>query len=360
MVHFTGNAEWDKTISTVGSAITNITDSLGKLLFGLDKTENRQVSYMKNIEFETDHYHAESASANLQTMTDTRANSLSFAKSMREINKTYEEAEKNPESLNSVIQWLKLAGPDAMKNMFDCFVVFRGGKTPVENTSLMFEGEDDVVCQNMMLGNVFAVRVTNVKIPQPESQTFSLPFLEREIAKTKAKVSMRYTASFSLDLDQNLFYLDKFQRLAGRYTRITKDWSSEKGAPYSSVTANYTTPPKGNKFIMNMLSRVWHSQMRYDDVDKRRIDIIVQMKNLSPQVSAEYQYKDIDMPVYVFEDVRFLGSADDIEFSRESSDKMEVTEKFIFRRLYKRVIPTSKITYTVGVTKGNGKTILRK
>jgi hypothetical protein len=63
------------------------------------------------------------------------------------------------------------------------------------------------------------------------------------------------------------------------------------------------------------------------------------MINLSPMQnyinSSAIITENKKMPIYVFEDIKFLGQSDGINFIRDSADKMIAQFPFIYRRDYK-------------------------
>lgn len=328
------------------SKSNNVDNALASAVTVVEATPENPVAYFSTFAYSSKDAYYSSVSNFLGTLTVVENNKVVTKNPIVKVYssneyKTPEESfreslTRTSDNRNEAIYLMRMSGPDAMKNMFDVIISFEGGDgagNPV--SSLVFDG-DSTIEKNILAADVFAVRVASIAIPQPESQTYNMAFLEREITKIKSKVSMKFLSHFSVDLDQNLYFIDRFQKLAGRYTTVTSNWKNDTASqPAATIRPSYGDKVKANKYLFNLLTKTWLNQRIYNDGSKRMVNMYVHLRNLAPFVAGPFQYTNDDMPYFKFEDVRFLGSGDDLTFERDDAAKMTVSQKFIYRRCYK-------------------------
>jgi hypothetical protein len=248
------------------------------------------------------------------------------------------------------VEMIRRIGPDLMSNKFDAFFMWNFGDmiTGVNSYSKLHAPWHTDAEKQILSHKGFAVRFKSISIPAVYNNTHNVSFLEQTIERISSSKTNENEASFTFRLDQDLVWLDEFQLLSGR--RITQD-----GLMYQAVSSygDYTSPEiegllaegvtpvtgQSYKNVMRTIAKTWNPIRSYNLADTH-LSLVIMMNQLGDFYDKQTQTKRL--PFFVFEHVKFLGPADSVTYSRETAETQDMTFKFIFRRLYKVMIPASR------------------
>jgi hypothetical protein len=186
----------------------------------------------------------------------------------------------------------------------------------------------------------FAVRLGQITIPKVANDEFSLQFLETEVRKVKSTKAISNQSSFTLRLDQNLFWLDMINTMAGHMNTIDEQLLiSSEFHPYIQAikrTPEITKTPADPlrwRSVLKLIARSWSpgSISNKYNIKDSELCLVVKMSHLSNWVNTKRQQKTL--PYFVFENVRILGTSDKIQYSKEANIQ-NITVNFIFKRCY--------------------------
>jgi len=248
-------------------------------------------------------------------------------------------------SSKTVTQLIHAIGPDFMQHKFDAFFVwdFEGGNPFDFNGMLDNMGNDDSWLTDyekyILSRNGFAVRFGTITIPPVTNEEFKVPFLQTEILKVKSTKKMENKATFSLRLDQHLFWLDKINELANRKNGIDETFPlHQKSHPYFKGKEKTSSNANADKLyswrvILKTLAKSWPKEGAGSyPLKSAKLSLIVKMIHLSNWVNPNYQHPAL--PYFVFDDIRILGTTDAIQYDRKSADLQSINVNFIFKRQY--------------------------
>lgn len=258
---------------------------------------------------------------------------------------------------NDAIESLAKSMPDFASNMFDVLVSTYKREPVFDYEELMYKEEGIFVhdsdpsegdtlrlpinYEEFVNYHNFVFRVASIAVPQSSVQTDTINFLNRKIPITTAKTSYKNQSSLTFRADQALFFTDEIQRMSGNFVyNVTVEPGSTSALEYGANKALY------GAFYMPM-GPAYH----LDEDNNNKINIYVPMYDssldtmyrhsmfdpyLMPNVKDYYAntMKLTKIPVYCFEDVRFLGNSD-IPLNSQSAGIINITVNFIYRRLYK-------------------------
>lgn len=231
---------------------------------------------------------------------------------------------------NSAIKQLLQANADLLTNMFDIAIVTtnKDGKQQTNSLITMFQPNVKVgsSAANLQLTKVqssmtvntstIPVRTASIVIPQSTTNTSQISFIEEKIEIPGSTVSFSNEATMSIELDANNYVFEMFQGLAGM-----------------------KMPGRVLDASGNLRNNDFKIQAAITNSNATTIDIVVEAKRLhgyddkGKAVLANDKLKKLLL--FVFEDVRFLGSSDGINFERNAAGLITKNISFIFKRISK-------------------------
>lgn len=186
----------------------------------------------------------------------------------------------------------------------------------------------------------FVFRVASISIPQSTTQVNTVSFLNRKIPVASTKSSIKNQSTFSFRADQALFFTDEIQKLSGSFIYKTVD-STHKASDIQQTA---------KQALYGTMFMPFGPAYNLSEDNENKINIYVPMYDSSldtefrhsifdPYLMSDKDYysnimKIKKIPVFCFEDVRFLGNSD-ISLNSQSGGPIDITVNFIYRRLYK-------------------------
>jgi hypothetical protein len=202
------------------------------------------------------------------------------------------------------------------------YVSFDSSSPPSFSSANSLTTIDDTVVKIASEG--FSVRVASVEIPQGMSESFETSFMTTKIFRVASKTIKEHKSVLSMNVDQELYYTDCINALASQYSMTIEK--------VFNPMFNKVDIVQQNKYLKNLFPYIMSKKTGH-------WNIYVNMINLSPMQSYINNNAVVTeskkMPVYVFEDVKFLGQNDGFSFTRDSANKLIAQFPFIYRRDYK-------------------------
>ena len=252
-----------------------------------------------------------------------------------------------------------VTGADFAKNFFDTFLfaIKSNGKSMTQADAfndLAQQSKDDEEKLPNLWRTVgmysFTTRTTRVEIPQPKAQTFDYTVGQYVIRKIKSEWDMPKKSTLTMRIDGLAYYIDAINLLSQNSDNAVLN---DKGIDHLSFMGF-------NKHIAEDLK------------NGTRLDLVVRHTNPNDEGLKNGWLKNAERVVYrdsatpdsqigmanirpdnarsmfwVFEDVKFLGWNDGLEFGHTSTGSQELTTDFIFKRLI-RVDPMYLENYLGG------------
>jgi hypothetical protein len=131
-----------------------------------------------------------------------------------------------------------------------------------------------------------------------------------------------------MDVDQELYYTDCNNVLASQYSMTVEKM-------FNSVfdsTFEKSGLVQQNKYLKNLFPYIMMKGTGHWNIYVNMINLSPMQGYMSNSVVTTEKKK---MPVYVFEDVKFLGQDNGFSFVRDSANKLVAQFPFIYRRDYK-------------------------
>lgn len=291
---------------------------------------------------------------------EAEAEKRAAAMSERMANKSVEPPFANNNSVkyfNDAVEALAKSMPDFAANMFDV-LVSTYKRVPIFNYEDIWQKEEGIFVHDSdpSEGDIlhlpvnydefvnyhnFVFRIASITVPQSSVQTDTVSFLNRKIPITTAKTSFKNQSSLSFRADQALFFTDEIQRMSGNFVyNVAVESGDTSAIEYGA-----------NKALYGAFYMPFGPAYHLDEDNNNKINIYVPMYDssldtkyrhsmfdpyLMPNVKDYYAntMKLTKIPVYCFEDVRFLGNSD-IPLNSQSAGIINITVNFIYRRLYK-------------------------
>lgn len=253
-----------------------------------------------------------------------------------------------------------MTGADFAKNLFDVFLfaIKNNGTTTTQEDAFndlakkSNENQDNIPNLWRTVGIYsFTTRTTKVEIPQPKAQTFDTVSGQYVIRKIKSEWEMPKKSSITMRIDGLAYYIDAINLFSQNNDNSRLD--NQKGIDHLSFMGF-------NKHLSENLK------------EGTRLDLVVRHVNPHDEVNYNSYLKNGERAFYrdtvsrngmigmvntrpdnarsmfwVFEDVRFLGWNDGLEFGHNSFGGQELTTDFIFKRLI-RVDPMYLENYLGG------------
>jgi hypothetical protein len=239
-----------------------------------------------------------------------------------------------------------IAGTDFTKNFFDTFLFAiknNGSSSDRKDAFNELANESYKNAKNTpslwrTVGMYsFTTRVTKVDIPQPKATTFDYNVGQYTIRKIKSEWDYSKKSSLTMRIDGMAYYIDAINLL------------SQNG---DISTLN------NQKEIEHLSFMGFNKKLAENLKDGTRLDLVVRHVNLNDLYSHNNYLKNAEQSFYkesatqssmvgmanfrpnndrsmfwVFEDVKFLGWNDGLEFGHTSTGSQELTTDFIYKRL---------------------------
>ncbi|MBR6611243.1 MAG: hypothetical protein IKK93_03265 [Campylobacter sp.] len=251
----------------------------------------------------------------------------------------------NDVHMTNYAKQILVTGADFAKNLFDTFLfaIKSNGRSITQSDAF-----NDLAKQSkeneLQLPNVwrtvgmysFTTRTTKVEIPQPKAQTFDYTVGQYVIRKIKSEWEMPKKSSLTMRIDGLAYYIDAINLLS----------------------QNNDNAILNNKGIDHLSFMGFNKHLAENLKDGTRLDLVVRHVNPHDEVNHNSYLKNGERSFYrdtvtpdgmigmintrpddarsmfwVFEDVKFLGWNDGLEFGHNSSGSQELTTEFIFKRL---------------------------
>lgn len=250
---------------------------------------------------------------------------------------------------SDAIAKMMISHADFLTHMFDVFFVVYSDNTNLDLFDYLqsrvndVDGEDVYIGSNVKSAGLYktlmAVRIRSIEIPEMETETWDLKFLNDVITKSKSRVEFDRKSTISVDLDERLYIIDLFNAISGNSIK-------QGGTNFGAVSGPklFNTNLRDKSLRMDIF-------VKHRDFTKANRDLYY--KNPTPSSSTRFEtlstiwnsregelqafigMQDENEPCWVFEDVRFLGPNNELDFDRDQSEKVVMQYDFIFKRLYK-------------------------
>lgn len=231
--------------------------------------------------------------------------------------------------LNSNVGNLIKSGPDLQTNMFDMYLVLN--KADGESTSdfIVFcptpvntaDGEtspDTNAVMKSLVEDVYmlSVRTGSIDVPTRAINSVSIPWLNTKVDIPQSDWEFSNSATFTVDLDANLYIYDIFNALSG----FVRPGIYGSGRKVSFLTG------QDNLYKTLATARMGN--------EKSTMDLVVPIHKLSNFTDGITGFNEQGADIlFTFKDVKFLGMGDAIKFSSTTVGLQQVSVPFIFKDL---------------------------
>lgn len=189
-------------------------------------------------------------------------------------------------------------------------------------------------------------RIHSIEVPGITATSNDIPFCGTTIPILTNKFEDPHQSTFSIRADQELFWIDIFNKIAGTddygtmpnyFKSISKAYNSlfHENIPYSVV----------KKIALGEFPQVNLDTLKRIDPKKTHLNIYVRWLpgwgRKVRSVDEKSLHKDIGNVIYSkrlfkFEDVKILGTSSSVEFTRDGANTMVFNYEFIYRNVYER------------------------
>lgn len=240
---------------------------------------------------------------------------------------------------------------DYLTHMFDVFfVVYANNKymdlftyleenvTNVDGKKYYENSDVETVMEGQSYKNILAVRVNSIELPEMESETWDLKFLDDVITKIRSKVEFERKSTISIDLDERFYVLDLINAMSGNSIR---DGSLNKTSISFPKMINTNLRDKSLRFDIIVKHRdLLKPNRKLPFLDRESGNTRYGLRktiwdSYDGSLQAIVGMQDENEPYWVFEDVKFLGPNGELQFDNNASDRQTIDYGFIFKRCYK-------------------------
>jgi hypothetical protein len=187
--------------------------------------------------------------------------------------------------------------------------------------------------QSKILGyDGFACRFASISFPLAVGEIAEVPFLTRTVPMVKSTTTQKTIGQFSFEVDENLWWLERFHRIAKHPISSTK--SMRDGTHVLAKAFDMLGDKKYADFGSNpaLLLQTIASVMPKSKYDSFGLCLAIKGTRLGGWIDGNVQA--LDLPYYVFEDINFLGT-DSIKYDRNAANQATINVDFTFRRVVK-------------------------
>lgn len=221
-----------------------------------------------------------------------------------------EETIKNPQEWkrDTTFKKIYMSGADWISNRFSAVLFWYGEDgTAVEYCDTVASNDQLFPDCVIISKEGFAVRFGSISIPQPHNDSFTLAFGETNIKKLKPIKLLERKAQFSLRLDSNLYWMEKFGALSGVMLP-----DSVAKHHMKSIAKSY---PIGNG-------------------NEKKLCLIIACQDLSNYAYYTGTRTSPKGWSYFFEDIKITGIGDSFEYNADGGTAA-CNIDFIFKNCYK-------------------------
>lgn len=241
--------------------------------------------------------------------------SVSFLEDSTEENSSNIEKTVMTPQIESILE----SNPDFLAQHFSAYLLWYTNEASspenlfnshIEDTSGKFTYSNDY--QKAILSKEgFGVRFCEISIPNVKNEDFDLPIGQISIKKIKSSKSMNKKVQFSFRLDDNLEWLNFFNKLSGQNNSISNDTA-----------------------LTDWRKNVTYVTKSFTSLNENKMKLCLLVK---PQALDEFSFFDKDTEnflwLYLFEDIKFIGAGDSISYDSTSPGEQNANTEFIFKRL---------------------------
>jgi hypothetical protein len=247
----------------------------------------------------------------------------------------YASDEKNIQSLGlSPAEMINHMGSDFMTNKFDAFWMW--DQKDIEFSDNVFIKETTDYEKFILNHKGFAVRLQNIEMPVSYNDEYEINFLESKIKKFKSSKVMSNLTKFSFRLDQDLIWLEYFEKFAGR-TETRTSLTDNNTDFYTTTSDKFfknglnKTPGDAYRRVFKTIAKTWPTHTGEYNIKDFGLCLVIKMTHLGNYLNPVSQ--QMTLPFVVFENCRILGNGDAIKYQRDAAPQ-EITVEFIYKRSY--------------------------
>lgn len=234
--------------------------------------------------------------------------------------------------------------PDFLKHRFDAYFIWGDPFNEGEDffDKLKSDPEFNYLTayeKDVLSKHAFAVRFGTISIPLYKNKDFTLKFEQTEIKKISSTKDYKRKAKFSMRLDNSLVFVDQIQALAGRNLTVDYNFMNNSLDEYFTNGIETTSPWK--KAFVEMSkenTRDWKDAIKViarsfppnSNIREHRLCLVIKHRPLHYIDSNRFRY----FTYFVFENVKILGTSDNIKFERESNEVQNMNIDFTFKKMY--------------------------
>jgi hypothetical protein len=238
-----------------------------------------------------------------------------------------------PTYKRTAAQSIQSTGPDFMSNQFDAYLLFDPLGEEDNKIADIREFDSTPLQDKILSSEGFAVRFASISVKMPVNDKVDIAFLGRQVPMIKSTNNFQKKASFSFDLDENLWWLTRFQRLSGHIvdqTTSMRDGTNPLIQGFSQGGHKRFDSFNSNPgLLLRTITTTWPKK----NYNSMGICLVIKCTRVSEWYNEVNQV--MELPWFVFEDIKFLGT-DSIKYDRNSPDATRsINVDFTFRRMTK-------------------------
>jgi hypothetical protein len=243
----------------------------------------------------------------------------------------------NPKLNNRSAEFLMSSGADFIKNMYDVAFVLTIPDNDKEIMDIVDKGFplcNDIYFNHVLngaasLNSLLMVRTSSINIPQMENDTFTIKWLNQNITKVRSKVKYERKAELKMLLDEPLYMRLLINILSGtsRAGKMEIDQKNYGHMPTHLSPGDYISP-----YNLNIL--VKHEALLHNPYFEELKE--TWRKTFKDGLETGFAGpRPAELPIWWFQDVKFLGEGSDLTFDRDGTGVTELSFPFIFSRCIK-------------------------
>jgi hypothetical protein len=218
--------------------------------------------------------------------------------------------------INTEVYDMIKSGPDLPLNMFDVMLTFSDPNN-LNDVGLPIDKK------------YFATKVTNIKIPTNVTSTkIEISFLSKNINVLGNKVNKSKSSYMTLRVDNDFKVVESLENLTGRQFKLNPDKDLFKVQNF--IPKYIAKRPKNVNTNIDLYVFLYPNS-------NGNLSLLSESVDKSFPNSEKIGFnKDISIVplVYVFEDVKFLGTEDTLKFNNSGGKSTTLTFNFIYKRSY--------------------------
>jgi len=244
------------------------------------------------------------------------------------------------------VEYLLNSGTDFINNMFDAMLICHKSEDGFVNffdelyKSHFLTGGKESDLGFIGGGNIFMVRVSTINIPQAESDVFDVKFGIQTVRKVRSKVKYERKAELRMLLDEPLYFMGVFNMLSNNNRIIFDGISPDRMLPHGFAafsSGSIVRESLKNKKVRIDLVVKHQKLMRNLQIENliSNPDIYGWRYSRNRNVIGMAGLRSKELPLWWFEDVKFLGQGDGLNFDRDNPNTVDMGFPFLFKRCIK-------------------------